>query len=184
MGHDANTRYVYGVKAISGGGVEETPDPGGPDARDAIPTETHNVVRTGFDGSGALRPPEPNAPANLTVLPAAGGTLRVEWMYSSAGQDAVPVSFAVYDNGGGPGPGGAPPVDFDTPIGSVAYKSGQVFFGFVTGSYANGTRVELAVRARSANGGFEANTITQGATAVATPPPALTAMLISEGSES
>ena len=143
-------------------------------------------VLTGSDSDrgGALRPPEPNAPANLTVLPAAGGTLRVEWMYSSAGQDAVPVSFAVYDNGGGPGPGGAPPVDFDTPIGSVAYKSGQVFFGFVTGSYANGTRVELAVRARSANGGFEANTITQGATAVATPPPALTAMLISEGSES
>ena len=137
-------------------------------------------VLTGSDSDrgGALRPPEPNAPANLTVLPAAGGTLRVEWTYSSAGQDAAPDTFAVYDNGGS----GA--VDFDTPIGSVAYKSGQVFFGFATGSYANGTRVELAVRARSANGGFEANTITQGATAVATPPPALTAMLISEGSES
>ncbi len=29
MGHDANARYVYGVRAISGGGVEETPGPGG-----------------------------------------------------------------------------------------------------------------------------------------------------------
>ena len=178
MGHDANTRYVYGVRAISGGGVEEGPDPGDPEARDAIPAQTHNVIRASFDGGGALRPPEPNAPANLAVFPAAGGTLRVAWTYSAAGQDAAPVSFAVHDNGG------AGAVNFDTPIGTVTYKPGQVFFGFVTGSYANGTRVELGVRARSASSAFEANTVTQGAVAVATPPPALTALLVSEGSES
>jgi hypothetical protein len=172
MGHNANTRYVYGVRAIGGGGVEET--------------ETHNVVRAAFDAGGALRPPEPNAPVGLTVSPAAGGAVRVEWAYSSAGQDAAPAAFDVYDNGGAPPPGsGAGAVDFlNAAIGSVAYKPGRVFHSFQTGSYGHGTRVELAVRARSESGAVEANTVTRVVIAVATPPTGFAGLVVTEGGES
>ncbi len=153
ISHAADEDWVYGVRAIGGGGVEEQ--------------TTHNCVRARFDGAGDLRDAVPNAPFALAAVPGSGGTLAVEWLYSAAGQEVAPSVFRVYhDNGTGT-------MDWVTPIGSVSYVAGVQAFSFATGAYSHGTRVQVGVRAESAAGDEETSTRTVTTTAIATPPAAL-----------
>jgi hypothetical protein len=100
------------------------------------------VVRMGHDGRPA--PPAPNDVFALHSVQVAGGRVRLEWLYCPLDQQAELVRFNIYkDNAGGP-------VDFDTPLATVAYQ-GRRFHRCLTDALPDGTH-RFVVRAESADG--------------------------------
>jgi hypothetical protein len=154
----ADTTYWFECAAIGGGGVET--------AAAATATDPQRVrVRT--DGTGAVPSPVPGAPRGLRVDPRAGGVLRVQWTHAVTGHDAQAALFNVYHNNGT----GA--IDYDTPLATVTARAAMAGLGiyeYVTAAYVDGTTVQFGVRAESAAGDEELNTVTAAGTADATGP--------------
>ncbi len=127
---EAGAKCCYIVRRFNGCGDEEH-------TRGAAA-----VVRMGDDGR--LAPPAPNEVFGLHGVQVAGGRVRLEWLYCPLDQQAEPVRFNIYrDNAGGP-------VDFDTPLATVAYQ-GRRFHRYLTDALPDGTH-RFVVRAESAEG--------------------------------
>ena len=149
--HGANTTYTYRLTAMSGGGVENVTD-----ARSAT------LV---FDGSAAWSGALPNPVSDLRARPSANGTFVARWTYNREAEQSEPATFRVYhDSGTGT-------IDYGSPVATVAYVRGQFHYRYASGSFADGTRVKWAVRARSSAGVEEANDVVALGVADATAPP-------------
>lgn len=149
--HEADTAYVYRLTAINGGGVENWTD---------VVT-----LDTAFDGSGYWVGARPNAPGDLQVAPAAGGTLLLRWTYSREGEQAEPYEFHVYHDGG------TGTVDFDSVVANVPYRRGRFHCSYLSEAFDHGTRIRWAVRAVSTSKVEDGNEQVVSAWADAQAPP-------------
>ncbi|UCG15489.1 MAG: hypothetical protein JSV19_09345 [Phycisphaerales bacterium] len=161
--HASNTTYAYVVRSIGGGGVES--DSSAP------------PVSVEIDALGTVIGPRPNAPSQLSVRPAADGAFDLRWTYSTAGEAAPPMMFRIFSDQGT----GA--IDFDTVVGSVAYRAGQVHYAFTTPTHAHGTRRLWAVRAVSVDDVDDGNSVAVSAWADAEPPPVCAGLIARRGGE-
>lgn len=132
IGHDALTDYTYRLTAVNGGGVENSIE--------------QSVAFASFDSQGAWCGAWPNPPGDLRVRALAGGRFEVCWTYTAKGQQAEPVEFRVYSDGG------RGTVDYTLPAGVVAYRRGRLQFTYTSSGFADGVKVWWAVRACSDTG--------------------------------
>ncbi len=154
--------YNYGVRAEDAGGKEEF---------NSDVTVTVKIKDTPIEEIPNL----PNAPVGLTLTPVAGGLIQLDWEYDTLNQEVVPSLFSVYyDNNTGT-------MDYVTPLDTVLYSTGitngrYLMFTFTTGALGDGLDYEFGIRAESAAGDEEENTVTETATADSTAPNAPTAL--------
>lgn len=130
----ADATYAYALRSIGGGGVE------------SAPSVRSRVVS--FDGSGDPTGLQPNSVTALAVRVLAAGSFEVSWGYIPLGEEAPPVGFEVYSDGG------SGIINFDTPIGTVSYVPRRSQYRFITGPHMHGAVRRCAVRTVSTEGGF------------------------------
>lgn len=154
--------YNYGVRAEDAGGKEEF---------NSDVTVTVKIKDAPIEEIPNL----PNAPVGLTATPVADGKIKLDWLYDTTDQEVVPSLFSIYydDNSG--------TMDYVTPLDTVLYSTGTVqgrhlAFTFTTGALGDGLDYEFGVRAKSAAGDEEKNTVTETATADSTAPNAPTGL--------
>lgn len=158
VAHEASTSYVYGLTAMSGGGVENVID--------------EVLSHTAFDAAGEWVGARPNAPSDLRVTPTAGGRFVLQWNYTRDGEQAEPAQFNVYhDNGTGA-------VDFEHLAAMVDYRRGQFCYTYSSEAFAHAACIRWVVRAASAAGVEEANEMAVGGWAEAQAPPVNPAVLL------
>ncbi|MCB9849126.1 MAG: hypothetical protein H6817_00305 [Phycisphaerales bacterium] len=145
----AATAYHFAVTAIGGGGVES--------AVGAF------QVAVAFDDDGLAVAPVPNAPVDLRVTPLADGCFEVAWRYDMRDEAVSPERFDVF--------GGAGAVDYETPLGNVTYRARAGWYAFVTEGYAHDAVGCFGVRAVSAAGVDDGNTVIACGRAQAVGPP-------------
>jgi len=160
--HVASTRYWYLIRAVGAGGVEEANE--------------SQVVRVELDAAGELLGPEPNAPESVRARPMAAGCVELRWRYSPASQEAEPSIFEVFGDGGGT-------MDWQTPVGEVAYRRGRVDYLWTSAAFADGARLRFGVRAKSAMGVSERNERVVVVEADAMGPAPLTVFVAEPGEE-
>lgn len=154
--------YNFGVRAEDSGGKEEF---------NSDVTVTVKIKDTPIEEIPNL----PNAPVGLTLTPVAGGLIQIDWLYDTTDQEVVPSLFSIYyDNNTGV-------VDYVTPLDTVLYSAGTVqgrylAFTFTTGALGDGLAYIFGIRAKSAAGDEEENTVTETATADSTAPNAPTGL--------
>ncbi len=151
IAHAADADYVYAVHPVGAGGVT--------DADAAV------RVRAVFDSAGDLLGPMPNAPQGLHVEPLAGGAFRLSWSYDETGEEAAPSEFLVFNDSGSPGA-----VNYAVIVAQPAYRTRGGFFEYVSDPFSHDLRVTWGVRARSAGGVTEPNTVVVAAIANAPRP--------------
>jgi hypothetical protein len=95
----------------------------------------------------------------------AGGRLSLRWTYTREGEQVEPQSFRLYHDGG------SGSVDYDTVIATVPYRRGRFHYRFESAPFADGTRVRWAVRAVSATGAEDLDTVVVSGWADASAPP-------------
>lgn len=113
----------------------------------------------------------PNAPSRVSVVPKAGGTARVSWVYNPGNQGGAPSGFRVY---AWPASG---PSDYTTPSAVAGYTRGdrnRTYSATLTG-LADATAYRVGVRAYSA-AGEEANEVSTLFTAAASGPSAVVSL--------
>lgn len=152
VGHEADATYWYLLRAVAGGGVEES--------------TTHQLRRVAFDASGHYVGQRPNSPVGLRAGRLSGGRVGLSWSYDPVGQEAPPSAFDVYNDAASPGA-----IDYETAVGSIAFEPGRVLYSWTSASFADGTRISWAVRARSSDGVVEENAVRLAVEADATGPP-------------
>lgn len=150
--HEPSTVYWYLLRAVGGGGVEES--------------TTHQVRRVEFDTSGDIVGPPPNRPSHLTVDMLSGGRFCLRWAYDSTGQEVAPGSFEIYNDAGSPGE-----IDYASAVDSVDFAIGRGMFEWTSSPFSDGTVVWWSVRSKSPDGVLEDNTISVAGQADATGPP-------------
>jgi len=156
--HAADTTYVYRITPINGGGAENMTD--------------EVVCEVGFDSQDSWIGLRPNAPCDLRVTALCAGRFRLEWMYLREGEQAEPMEFHVYHNGG------SGQVDFSQVVGIVPYRRGRLHYDYTSDSFEHDTRVRWAVRAVSAAGTEETNAVVTSGRSIAHAPPANPAVAI------
>ncbi len=137
--HAADTSYVYGLRAIGGGGVESG--------------ASYPARAVSFDGGGNLLGPRPNVPSGLVVRAKAGGRFELRWMYVSRFEESVPAVFEVYEDGG------TGTVDFATAVGTVGYRPGKSHYEFLSAAVGHDVRRSWSVRAVTAAGDSDGNVV-------------------------
>lgn len=137
--HEAGMGYQYAAVRVLGNGY-------------VSPMCT--PVRVDFDGAGDLIvPPLPMWPIDVQASPVAGGKYRIAWSYERFGEGASPADFAIFE-------GSTPEtVDYDTALGTVAYRAEGFVSTFTTAAYSDGTVHVFSVRARNSGGVAELNTL-------------------------
>ena len=149
--HASSTVYWYLLRAVGGGGVSES--------------TVHQLRRAEFDADGMLVGPRPNAPVGLTLDYVAGGKIRLRWYYDPTDQEVSPGSFEVYSNIGTGGP-----VNYDLPLASVDFSAGVTTYEWTSPTLFAWLHLWGAVRAKSADGILEDNTVSVGAEVDSTGP--------------
>lgn len=132
ISHQADSCYVYRLTSLNGGGAENVCD--------------EIVCVACFDAEGRWVGLRPNAVSDLRLNLLADGRFEVAWSYSREGEQVEPAYFEVFHDGG------SGEVDFDTVVGTVAYRRGRVHYAHVSEPFAHDARVRWAVRAVSAEG--------------------------------
>ena len=130
--HGADSCYVYRLTSLNGGGAENVCD--------------EIVCIACFDADGRWVGPRPNGVSDLRLNLLAGGRFEVAWSYSREGEQVEPAHFEVFHDGG------SGQVDFDTVVGTVAYRRGRVHYVHVSEPFEHDARVRWAVRTVSAEG--------------------------------
>lgn len=160
--HAASTRYWYLIRAVGAGGVEEENE--------------SQAVRVELDAAGELLGPEPNAPVSVCACPTAGGRVELRWRYVPEGQAVEPSAFEVFGDDGGT-------MDWQTPVGEVAYRRGRVDYLWTSAAFAHGARLRFGVRAKSAMGVSDRNERVVVVEADAMGPAPLTVFVAEPGEE-
>ncbi len=121
-----------------------------------------------IDAAGDMQPAEPNAPADLTATPQAGGKIKLRWIYSAAGQEAPPAHFQVYLDG--------------VPTDTVTYNGGLTY-EWTSEALTHGQAYDFLVTAVATGGGESQNDDTVSATADDQGPAAITGLSITSEEE-
>lgn len=150
--HEPSTIYWYLLRAVGGGGVEESTE--------------HQLRKVEFDANGDIIGPRPNAPSHLSVDLLSGGRFCLRWAYDPASQEISPDSFEVYNDSGSPGE-----IDYDSAVGSADFAVGQAVFEWTSEAFDDGTLLWWAVRAKSRDDVVEENTVSVAGQADTTGPP-------------
>jgi len=149
--HAAGTTYVYRLTSLNGGGAENIED--------------EVLCRVAFDAAGGWVGLRPNAVSDLRVTSLSGGRFEVVFCYMREGEQAEPVRFDVYCDGG------TGEVDFGSAVGSVGYQRGRLHYTYVSEAFAHDTPVRWSVKAVSAAGvASEACGVVTGRAAAQAPP--------------
>lgn len=131
-----------------------------------------DLRRIAFDDDGDLILPPPGPCRNLQLIALAGGEVKAQWTQDSAtrfGQPAA-VAFNFYVATG------ATPIDFDT-VTTTSTSTGRPRSQSL-GTFADATTVRCVVRAVSAQGVEETNTVEASVVADASAPDAVTALTL------
>jgi len=139
------TIYYFRCLPIGGGGVNAVENPNDP-----------QVVVITIDPDGEAPAPVPPPPQDLRVAAIAGGAFRVSWLFVPSAHFARVATFAVYTDGG------SGDVDYEAPAGTVNARTslnGAGHYAFNSDPYDHAAYVKWAVRARTADGDEEANTV-------------------------
>ncbi len=152
--HESSTAYRYLLRAVGGGGVEES--------------TMHQLRVVAFDASGAMIGPRPNRPSGLCVDALAGGRFRLHWWYEPIGQEAAPARFEIYNDASSPGV-----VDFSSSVAEIVPVGSAGLLTWTSPAFDDHVRVCWAVRAVAANGADDGNEIGIAAIADASGPPVL-----------
>ena len=131
VSHQSDTDYFYSVRAVSITGKSER--------------GTMAMVRLSLDEQGQRRFDRPNQVRSLTAEPAEGGKIRLGWWYCSAGQQAEPVRFCVF------GDGGAGSVDYETVLRQVEYTQ-DGFYSWLSSAGLDGKTYRFGVRSVAVDG--------------------------------
>lgn len=121
-----------------------------------------------IDAAGDMQAAEPNAPADLTATPQAGGKIKLRWIYSAAGQEAPPAHFQVYLDG--------------VPTDTVTYNGGLTY-EWTSEALTHGQAYDFLVTAVATGGGESQNDDTVSATADDQGPAAITGLSITSEEE-
>ncbi|HIJ67725.1 MAG TPA: hypothetical protein HPP51_05515 [Planctomycetes bacterium] len=152
QGLPANTIWYFIRRQVSGCGLES-------------PDSDECVVQ--IDADGAMLRKMPNQPTNLTIEQVAGAKLKLQWIYSSLGQQIAPTGFKIYiDSGSG--------FDYESPADTVSYSSGRDSFAWTSDALTDGQLYKFVVRSYTTGEGQTQNTNYVAAFADSTGPPAIT----------
>ena len=126
--------------------------------------------RLAFDDAGNLILPAPNAVRGLALENAGGGEVFASWQYIAAEQEAAPSLFNIYTATG------AGAMDFTTAAATAT--GGRRTSKVSLGVFAHGTTVRATVRAETASGAEEKNTVEASIVVDAQAPAGVTSMSV------
>jgi len=144
--HDSDQAYQYRCAQFHGNGyVGEFSEP----------------VRLDFDNAGdQILPLMPMPPIGLAATSIGSGKIRVCFAYEAFGHGGYPTDFQVFEGAT------AGTIDYNTPLGTIAFDHAKTRYDFTTSAFADGTPHVMGVRARNSGGVAEQN-ITTSATIIA-----------------
>ncbi len=152
VSHAVSSSYKYGLRAVGKCGAEEE--------------NTDQVSTVEFDANGDMVLPSPNSPYSLIVAPQSKTSTKLTWRYDPTGQQVAPGSFYIYAD--------------DVYSTSSSYRAGTRTFT-VTVTHSYGVLHKFRVRARSAAGKEDANTIDRYGTYDSDAPPTPQQVYIEQG---
>lgn len=129
-----------------------------------------DLKRVAFDNDGDLILPVPPAPTGLSLVAGPGGLVTAKWVKLNRRGRTNAQSFNVYFATG------ATPIDFTTV--SATSSGGGRPVSQALGTFAHGTTVRVVVRAVSADGTEETNTIEASVVADAQAPDAVASLSV------
>ena len=129
-----------------------------------------DLKRVAFDDNGDLILPVPPAPTGLSLVAGPGGLVTANWVTLNRRGRITAQRFTVYVATG------ATPIDFTTV--SATSSGGGRPVSQALGTFAHGTTVRAVVRAVSADGDEEANTIEASVVADALAPEAVASLSV------
>jgi hypothetical protein len=115
------------------------------DGRDIVSPTAQGEVRIELDWQGGRVPDRPAGVLALSVRPLPGGIARLDWRWRPGQGGVVPRAFRIF------GDGGLGAIDYQTPLGEVAYRDTQLQYAWESGELAGGLEHQLAVRAVAAD---------------------------------
>jgi hypothetical protein len=115
------------------------------DARGVASPTAQGEVRIELDWQGGRVPDRPAGVLALSVRPLPGGIARLDWRWRPGQGGVVPRAFRIF------GDGGIGAIDYQTPLGEVAYRDTQPQYAWESGELAGGLEHQLAVRAVAAD---------------------------------
>jgi len=115
------------------------------DARGIASPTAQGEVRIELDWQGGRVPDRPAGVLALSVRPLPGGIVRLDWRWRPGQGGVVPRAFRIF------GDGGSGAIDYQTPLGEVAYRDAQPQYAWESGELAGGLEHQLAVRAVAAD---------------------------------
>jgi len=138
VSHENDSDYYYSVRCASGSGKEEQ--------------GTMAMVRLSLDKGGKRRVNRPNKVRGLTAQAVSEGKVRLGWWYWPLGQEVAPDRFSIFgDNGSGT-------IDYNRPLGEVAYSGGH-FYSYLSPAGEDQQTCRFSVRAVAAGGGDDGNLV-------------------------
>lgn len=118
-------------------------------ATDRDGTETPSAqdeLRLELTASGERAADRPAGVTGLVARPRPGGHVSLLWRSPVGGPGATPQAFRIF------GDGGTGTMDYDTPLGEVPCRPGQVWYAWTSGQLTSGVEHQLAVRAVASGG--------------------------------
>ena len=125
---------------------------------------TQSEARLELDGEGSAVADRPSAPLALHAEPLPAAQVRLRWRYRVGYTGLEPEVFRIF------GDGGTGTIDYETPLGEVAYRAGRAWHVWISGALAPGVVHQLAVRAVAAGDVWDDPPAVVQATPDATPP--------------
>lgn len=127
---DSGAVHWFGIRPVDGRGLES-------------PT-TQREVRLELDAAGQPVADRPAGVIALEAAPVAGGKVRLGWRWRPDVLGALPEVFRIF------GDGGTGTIDYDSPLGEVAWEEGARRYAWESESLAGGVEQSIAVRAVAA----------------------------------
>jgi len=145
MRQDQPGEHWYGVRAVSGAGLESEP--------------SFDAAGCGVGDDGCLIGALPGDVERAWAEPAAAGRVLLRWLYAATYEGAPPSEFRIYhDSGTGQ-------IDYAQPAATVAWDLRRRVYRWLSGTYFHGTRNRFVVRAANAageGGGAQAAAVVPG----------------------
>jgi len=124
--------HWFGIRPVDARGIES------PTAQDE--------VRLELDEQGQKVPDRPAGILQLSAKPLPQGLVALQWRWRAGLAGALPQAFRVF------GDGGTGTIDYQTPLGEVAYQATRQQYAWESGELAGDLEHQLAVRAVTAGG--------------------------------
>jgi len=134
------------------------------DARGIESPTAQGEVRLELDWQGCRVPDRPAGVLALSAWPRPGAKARLDWRWRAGLGGVLPRAFLIF------GDGGTGTLDYQVPLGEVAYRGAQNSYTWESGELIGGLEHQLAVRAVSADGAWDEQPAITRVTPDAQPP--------------